>query len=69
MKSKNILVTIIIILAITLSFFLYINSEDRSFRENGIVEIKTNLQNYKIIPKDKGGIKMPCLEILECEKE
>ena len=68
MKSKNILVTIIIILAITLSFFLYVNSEDRSFRENGIVEIKTNLQNYKVIPKDKGGIEMPCLEILECEK-
>ena len=62
-------ILILIILAITLFFFLYVNSEDGSFRENGIVEIKTNLQNYKIIPKDKGGIKMPCLEILECEKE
>ena len=41
---KNILVTIIIILAVTLFFFLYVNSEDGSFRENGIVEIKTNLQ-------------------------
>ena len=69
MKTKNILVTIIIALIVNLSLFLYINYEDRAFSDSGIVEIKTNLQNYKIIPKDKGGIKMPCLEILECEKE
>ena len=69
MKTKNILVTIIIALIVNLSLFFYITYENRAFGESGIVEIKTNLQNYKVIPKDKGGIQMPCLEILECEKE
>ena len=69
MNIKYISVFVFLILIISLClFYFYINSGDKDLKNSGIVEIKTNLENYKIIPVDKGGIKSPCLEILECEK-
>ena len=69
MNIKYIIVFVFLISIISLClFYFYINSGDKDLKNSGIVEIKTNLENYKIIPIDKGGIKSPCLEILECEK-
>jgi|TARA_B100001559_G_C16382616_1_gene567317 hypothetical protein len=69
MNIKYISVFVFLISIISLClFYFYINSGDKDLKNSGIVEIKTNLKNYKIIPVDKGGIKSPCLEILECEK-
>lgn len=69
MKTKNVLVIVLLFfVASVYLIFFYINSNDKDINGNGIVSIKSNLQNYKIIPIDKGGIKAPCLEILGCEK-
>tara|TARA_X000001036_G_C20417710_1_gene699779 strand:+ start:466 stop:675 length:210 start_codon:yes stop_codon:yes gene_type:complete len=69
MKTKNVLVIVLLFfVASVYLIFFYINSNDKDINSNGIVSIKSNLQNYKIIPIDKGGIKAPCLEILGCEK-
>jgi len=69
MNIKYIIVFVFLISITSLClFYFYINSVDKDLKNSGIVEIKTNLENYKIIPVDKGGIKSPCLEILECEK-
>ena len=69
MNIKYISVFVFLISIISLClFYFYINSVDKDLKNSGIVEIKTNLKNYNIIPVDKGGIKSPCLEILECEK-
>ena len=65
-KYISVFVFLISIFSLCL-FFFYINAVDKDLKKSGIVEIKTNLKNYKIIPADKGGIKSPCLEILECE--
>ena len=48
--------------------YVSINSQYKDLKNSRIVEIKTTLKNYRMIPVDKGGIKSPCLEILECEK-
>ncbi len=69
MKTKNVLVIVLLFfVASVYLIFFYIKSNDKDINSNGIVSIKSNLQNYKIIPIDKGGIKAPCLEILGCEK-
>ena len=69
MNIKYISVFVFLISIISLClFYFFINSGDKDLKNSGIVEIKTNLENYKIIPVDKGGINSPCLEILECEK-
>ena len=34
----------------------------------GIIIINSNLENYRIIPENKGGIDTPCLKILGCKK-
>ena len=69
MKTKNVLVIVLLFFfASVYLIFFYIKSNDKDINSNGIVSIKSNLQNYKIIPIDKGGIKAPCLEILGCEK-
>ena len=69
MKTKNFLVIVLLFfVASVYLIFFYINSNDKDINRNGIVSIKSNLQNYKIIPIDKGGIKAPCFEILGCKK-
>ena len=68
MKIKNITVfSLLFFIILFFSIYWYFNSNDQDININGIKAVKSNLQNYKIIPIDKGGIKAPCLEILECE--
>ena len=69
MKIKNItLFSLLFFIILLFPIYWYINSNDQDINSNGIKVVKSNLQNYKIIPIDKGGIKAPCLEILECEE-
>ena len=69
MKIKNItLFSLLFFIILLFPIYWYINSNDKDINSNGIKVVKSNLQNYKIIPIDKGGIKAPCLEILECEE-
>jgi|TARA_B100001093_G_scaffold102174_2_gene94403 hypothetical protein len=69
MKIKNITVfSLLFFIILLFPIYWYINSNDQDININGIKAVKSNLQNYKIIPIDKGGIKAPCLEILECEE-
>ena len=69
MKIKNITVfSLLFFIILLFPIYWYINSNDQDINSNGIKVVKPNLQNYKIIPIDKGGIKAPCLEILECEE-
>ena len=69
MKIKNItLFSLLFFIILLFPIYWYINSNDQDININGIKAVKSNLQNYKIIPIDKGGIKAPCLEILECEE-
>ena len=69
MKIKNITVfSLLFFIILLFPIYWYISSNDKDINSNGIKVVKSNLQNYKIIPIDKGGIKAPCLEILECEE-
>ena len=69
MKIKNItLFSLLFFIILLFPIYWYISSNDKDINSNGIKVVKSNLQNYKIIPIDKGGIKAPCLEILECKE-
>ena len=53
-----------------LTYLIYSYLENQKANNDiGIIFIKSNLENYRIIPEDKGGINSPCLEILGCKKE
>lgn len=70
MKPRNASIIIILTLIIlSYPLYLFINTKSNEETNSGIIIIKSNLNNYKVIPKDKGGIKTPCLEILECESK
>ena len=60
-----------ILFSVTLLTYLiysYLGNQ-KANNDIGIIFIKSNLENYRIIPEDKGGINSPCLEILGCKKE
>ena len=50
----------LIIVTLIAAIYFYTNKEDEE-----IIEIKTNLNEYRIIPKDKGGIDTPDLNIYD----
>ena len=50
----------LIIVTLIAAIYFYTNKE-----EEEIIEIKTNLNEYRIIPKDKGGIDTPDLNIYD----
>ena len=49
----------LIIATLIAAIYFYTNKEEE------IIEIKTNLDEYRIIPKDKGGIDTPDLNIYD----
>ncbi len=50
-----------LILAIFIAAIYFYTKKDKQ----GIIEIKTNLNEYRIIPKDKGGVDTPDLNIYD----
>lgn len=68
--SKNFFFLFILFSVILLTYLIYSYLENQKANNDiGIIFIKSNLENYRIIPEDKGGINSPCLEILGCKKE
>lgn len=68
MKKKNILFIILFLIIIFSSFCFIFYHQKNAVLDNGIIVIPSNLENYRIIPKDIGGIDSLCLKILECEE-
>ena len=57
---RFIIFSLILAIFITAIYF-YTKKEE----EEEIIEIKTNLNDYRIIPKDKGGVDTPDLNIYD----
>ena len=65
MKSTSIyfLSTAIVLLVVSSSYY-YLGDEKHSVEE--IIFIESNLDNYRTIPEDKGGLNDPCLNLEVC---
>ena len=51
MKIKNItILSLLVFIILLFPIYWYINSNDQDININGIKAVKSNLQNYKIIP-------------------
>tara|TARA_Y100000590_G_scaffold21747_1_gene25158 strand:+ start:162 stop:377 length:216 start_codon:yes stop_codon:yes gene_type:complete len=55
---------VLALLAILSFSYYYLVERKNSIDE--IIFIKGNLDNYRIIPKDKGGLNDPCLNLEVC---
>ena len=55
---------ILFLLVISLLSYYYLVDEKTSVDE--IIFIKSNLDNYRTIPEDKGGLNDPCLNLEVC---
>lgn len=66
MKSTSIyfLSAAIVLLAVSLFSYYYLVDENNSVEE--IIFIESNLDNYRTIPEDKGGLNDPCLNLEVC---
>ena len=66
MKSTSIyfLSTAIVLLVVSLFSYYYLVDENNSVEE--ITFIESNLDNYRTIPEDKGGLNDPCLNLEVC---
>ena len=66
MKSTSIhfLSAAIVLLAVSSFSYYYLVDEKNSVEE--ITFIESNLDNYRTIPEDKGGLNDPCLNLEVC---
>jgi len=66
MKSTSIyfLSAVIVLLAVSSFSYYYLVDENNSVEE--IIFIESNLDNYRTIPEDKGGLNDPCLNLEVC---
>ena len=66
MKSTSIhfLSAAIVLLAVSSFSYYYLVDEKNSVEE--IIFIESNLDNYRTIPEDKGGLNDPCLNLEVC---
>ena len=66
MKSTSIyfLSTAIVLLVVSSFSYYYLVDEKNSVEE--IIFIESNLDNYRTIPEDKGGLNDPCLNLEVC---
>ena len=66
MKSTSIyfLSTAIVLLVVSSFSYYYLVDEKNSVDE--IIFIESNLDNYRTIPEDKGGLNDPCLNLEVC---
>ena len=66
MKSTSIyfLSTAIVLLVVSSFSYYYLVDENNSVEE--IIFIESNLDNYRTIPEDKGGLNDPCLNLEVC---
>ena len=62
--SIYLLSAILILLAISSFSYYYIFEKNNSVDE--IIFIESNLDNYRTIPEDKGGLNDPCLNLEVC---
>ena len=56
--------TTLVLLAISLLSYYYLADEKNLIDE--IIFIDSNLDNYRTIPEDKGGLNDPCLNLEVC---
>ena len=54
----------LVLLAVSLFSYYYLVKEKNSVDE--IIFIESNLDNYRTIPQDKGGLNDPCLNLEVC---
>jgi hypothetical protein len=54
----------LVLLAVSLFSYYYLVKEKNSVDE--IIFIESNLDNYRSIPEDKGGLNDPCLNLEVC---
>tara|TARA_B100000965_G_scaffold395087_1_gene408112 strand:- start:625 stop:840 length:216 start_codon:yes stop_codon:yes gene_type:complete len=63
--TSNFFLSIALVLLVIFSLaYYYLVDEKNSVDE--IIFIESNLDNYRTIPKDKGGLNDPCLNLEVC---
>ena len=54
-------IILLVILSFSYYYLVYLNNAS-----DEILSIKSNLDNYRVIPEDKGGLDDPCLTLEVC---
>ena len=66
MKFSSIYFLLAAIILLALSSFSYYYFIDKNYSSDQILFIESNLDNYRTIPEDKGGLDDPCLNLEVC---
>ena len=66
MKSTSIYFLSTAIVLLVVSSFSYYYLVDKNNLVEEIIFIESNLDNYRTIPEDKGGLNDPCLNLEVC---
>jgi len=62
--TKNYYIFFFIIILFIIFIYIYLNPIRSDFKEDAIIIIESNLNDYRIIPDDKGGLPQYDLGIL-----
>tara|TARA_B100000029_G_scaffold188833_1_gene186527 strand:+ start:223 stop:438 length:216 start_codon:yes stop_codon:yes gene_type:complete len=66
MKFTSIYLLSFILALLTISSFSYYYLVEKNNSVDEIIFIESNLDNYRTIPEDKGGLNDPCLNLEIC---
>ena len=66
MKFTSIFFLLAAIILLAISSFSYYYLIDKNDSSDEILFIESNLDNYRTIPEDKGGLDDPCLNLEVC---
>ena len=66
MKFTSIYFLSAVLALLTISSFSYYYLVEKNNSADEIIFIESNLDNYRTIPEDKGGLNDPCLNLEVC---
>ena len=66
MKFTSIYFLSAVLALLTISSFSYYYLGEKNNSADEIIFIESNLDNYRTIPEDKGGLNDPCLNLEVC---
>ena len=66
MKFSSIYILLAVIILLSVSSFSFNYLIDKNDSSDEILFFESNLDNYRTIPEDKGGLDDPCLNLEVC---
>ena len=66
MKFSSIYILLAVIILLSVSSFSFNYLIDKNGSSDEILFFQSNLDNYRTIPEDKGGLDDPCLNLEVC---